>query len=219
MSSIDPTRKHPSYWTLSHRWGDPNRILQLNKDTAPRLYGGISLEELSPTFRDTVLLVHRLGYSYLWIDSLCIFQDSITEWQAEADNMIDVYRNSLCNISVTAASSNPSTEGLFRPRKLSPRLLYPFGGAARVADDLIGTPWIAWTDSMWEDEIESAPLNTRGWVVQERFLAPRAVHFAENQIYWECLESTHCEADPEGRLPSSTGWVKGGINARSYSWP
>lgn len=57
-----------------------------------------------------------------------------------------------------------------------------------------------WNGSLWSDEIESTPLSTRGWVVQERFLAPRVLHFTDNQIYWECPESECCETDPTGDL-------------------
>jgi hypothetical protein len=36
---------------------------------------------------------------------------------------------------------------------------------------------------LWPSE---GPLNKRGWVFQERTLAPRIVHFTKNQVFWEC---------------------------------
>ncbi|KAI0843895.1 HET-domain-containing protein [Daldinia vernicosa] len=190
---------YPAYWTLSHRWGDPSKINQLCKETEHQLRAGIPLDELSPTFRDATLFVHRLGYRYLWIDSLCIFQDSEVDWQREADIMADVYRNSFCNISAISPSIDPSLGGLFRQRMDNARFLYPFktniGIRVRSPSELDYGPWIAWNDSIWIDEIESAALHTRGWVVQERFLSTRIIHFTRNQIYWECLGCTHCEAD------------------------
>ncbi|KAK7413623.1 hypothetical protein QQX98_007486 [Neonectria punicea] len=194
---------YPAYWTLSHRWGDPDLIPRLLLTTERRFRDGISLDDLSPTFRDAALLVRRLGQRYLWIDSLCIFQDSLSEWQQEAKVMVDVYRHSLCNISAIAASSDPASSGLFRSRKLDTRLLFPFktdGKLLERSGNVADGPWIFWNDSVWADEVESAPLSTRGWGVQERFLAPRVVHFTENQVYWECLESMWCEADPTGEL-------------------
>ncbi|KAH6868878.1 heterokaryon incompatibility protein-domain-containing protein [Thelonectria olida] len=194
---------YPAYWTLSHRWGDPERIPRLLQITEHRFRGGIPLDDLSPTFRDAALLVRRLGYRYIWIDSLCIFQDSLSEWQQEAKAMVNVYRHSLCNISAIAPSSDPANTGLFRTRRLDPRLLFPFKVDKKLLErsgKVVDGPWIVWNDSFWTDEVETAPLSTRGWVVQERFLAPRIIHFTENQIYWECLESMYCEADPTGEL-------------------
>lgn len=100
-------RRYPKYWTLSHRWGDPGRIKQLRKSTERQLRDGISLDSLSPTFRDAVVLVHGLGYKYLWIDSLCIFQDSHSDWQQEANNMVGIYRHSFCNIAAISSSHEP----------------------------------------------------------------------------------------------------------------
>ncbi|KAI1390228.1 ER membrane protein SH3-domain-containing protein [Hypoxylon trugodes] len=184
----------PIYWSLSHRWGDPTKIRQLLKTTESELRKGISLDDVSPTFRDAALLVHRLGHRYIWIDSLCIFQDSASDWQKEAGTMKDVYRNSFCNISAICSSFDPTSTGLFGTRMAKSRLLYPF------VVNLTNGPWIVWNDSIWFDDVNGAPLSTRGWVVQERFLSPRIVHFTKNQMYWECLESTHCETDPTGSL-------------------
>jgi hypothetical protein len=117
--------------------------------------------------------------------------------------MVDVYRHSLCNISAIGPSSDPANTGLFRTRRLDARLLFPFKVDKKLPErsgEVVGGPWIVWNDSFWTDEVETAPLSTRGWVVQERFLAPRIIHFTENQVYWECLESMSCEADPTGGL-------------------
>ncbi|PCD34785.1 hypothetical protein AU210_007381 [Fusarium oxysporum f. sp. radicis-cucumerinum] len=199
----DLCRGYPAYWTLSHRWGDPELIQQLSQSTENQLRSGMGVSDLSPTFRDSCLLVRRMGYRYIWIDSLCIFQDSLSEWQQEAKAMVDVYRHSFCNISAIGASSNPSSVGLFSRRRLPLRLLFTFQIHGQHLDDERGFrvgPWVVFNDSIWTDDVASTPLSTRGWVVQERFLAPRVLHFTENQIYWECLETTVCEADPSGEL-------------------
>ncbi|EXL98745.1 heterokaryon incompatibility protein-domain-containing protein [Fusarium oxysporum II5] len=197
------SRGYPAYWTLSHRWGDPELIQQLSQSTENELRFGMGVSDLSPTFRGACLLVRRMGYEYIWIDSLCIFQDSLSEWQQEAKAMVDVYRYSFCNISAIGASSNPSSVGLFSRRRLPLRLLFPFQIHGQHLDDERGFrvgPCVVFNDSIWTDDVASTPLSTRGWVVQERFLAPRVLHFTENQIYWECLETTVCEADPSGEL-------------------
>ncbi|KAI0096298.1 heterokaryon incompatibility protein-domain-containing protein [Nemania sp. FL0031] len=190
---------YPPYWTLSHRWGDPKNILQLTKNTEKDFHRSIPVNNLSPTFRDAALVVRRLGFRYIWIDSLCIFQDSLADWHREANDVVNIYRSSFCNISAIGASHSSLEEGLFRERRLARRLLYPFVVKAnlRSANE---TSWMVWNDSVWDDEVEGAPLSTRGWVVQERFLATRVVHFTENQIFWECLHSIHCSVDPDSCL-------------------
>lgn len=38
-------------------------------------------------------------------------------------------------------------------------------------------------------KVEAAPLNQRGWVLQERLLSPRILSFGTSRIDWECKES------------------------------
>ncbi|EKG21495.1 Heterokaryon incompatibility [Macrophomina phaseolina MS6] len=52
--------------------------------------------------------------------------------------------------------------------------------------------------SLWDDMVEQAPVNTRGWVYQERLLAPRILHFCDGQITWECSERNCTERYPDG---------------------
>ncbi|KAF5529098.1 heterokaryon incompatibility protein [Fusarium napiforme] len=59
--------------------------------------------------------------------------------------------------------------------------------------------WIV-DNELWDDDIENAPLQSRGWVFQERFLSPRILHFAERQIAWECSEISALEMFPK-RVP------------------
>jgi hypothetical protein len=45
----------------------------------------------------------------------------------------------------------------------------------------------------FENDVEGSQLNTRAWVMQERVLAQRTIHFSNNQAYWECGEGVYCE--------------------------
>lgn len=53
---------------------------------------------------------------------------------------------------------------------------------------------------MLEEPLPSRPLNQRGWVLQEKLLAPRTISFGKVQIRWESLEGDASEAFP-GREP------------------
>ncbi|UPK92238.1 hypothetical protein LCI18_003173 [Fusarium solani-melongenae] len=42
--------------------------------------------------------------------------------------------------------------------------------------------------NLWKP-VDQSEINKRGWVLQERLLSPRTVHFAAEALYWECRES------------------------------
>ncbi|TAQ91312.1 hypothetical protein B7494_g294 [Chlorociboria aeruginascens] len=42
-------------------------------------------------------------------------------------------------------------------------------------------------------DVEDSVLNSRGWVLQERALSRRILHFSDTQTYWECGVGVHCE--------------------------
>jgi hypothetical protein len=46
--------------------------------------------------------------------------------------------------------------------------------------------------------IENSPLCKRAWVLQERFLAPRTLHFEATQLFWECRQIQAPEMYPHG---------------------
>ena len=180
------------YMTLSHCWGS-SRFLRLTTSTRDRLQKGFNLADLPPTFQDAIMVTRNLGINFLWIDALCIIQDSIVDWQHEATLMSQVYSNSICNIS--ALDAHDSTGGLFFDRetsnvphctleicrKFKRKRLYEF----------------AYTD-FWSDSVQHAPLTRRAWVLQERLLAPRVLHFGKRQLLWECNELRACEVYPRG---------------------
>jgi hypothetical protein len=152
---------------------------------------GIPLDTLPKTFQEAIAITRHLNQKFLWIDSLCIIQDSARDWEVESATMESVYRFSLLNIAATASSNG--TGGCFRERN-------PLLAQICVIED------VEWTwspgkhylyDSMlWSMGMKYAPLNNRAWVVQERFLAPRILHFGENQLYWECNQKDSCETFP-----------------------
>ena len=61
-------------------------------------------------------LCKRLELRYIWIDSLCIIQDSPEDWDFEARRMSDVYSLALFNIAATRAKDG--TVGCFARRSL-----------------------------------------------------------------------------------------------------
>ena len=179
--------------TLSHCWGK-SEFLKLTKATSQRLRDGFSrVDTLSKTFQDAITICQELEVKYLWIDSLCIFQDSPKDWQCEAAQMGQVYGNSLCNIAATGASNDE--EGCFRDRDAS---LLQRCIIKSEFDNRNNKTWEIIHEEFWETRINQAPLNRRGWVMQERWLSPRVLHYGRDQLLWECRELDACETYPDG---------------------
>lgn len=183
------------YITLSYCWGGGAPFV-LTMENLEMTMRGIEIEMLSKTIADAVMITRRLGYRYLWVDSLCIIQNSTEDWKAEAARMGEVYSNSTVTISATSASD--STQGcLFERAPLSYLPLKVRGSWSNgiyVARDRNSRQ----TRTIFKDYISKAPLNTRGWVVQERMLSQRILHFTSQGIFWECNKCRKSESAPEG---------------------
>ena len=131
----------------------------------------INFSHLPQTFRDAMEVAQRLGIRYLWIDSLCIIQDSVEDWQKESATMSQVYSNGVVNIC--AVASRNSTEGIFYTRNTvcsrPVHMQVSFEGAVQKR---------TFCDAdLWLEGVDEAPLNRRAWVMQERLLSKRNLCF------------------------------------------
>jgi hypothetical protein len=184
------------YTTLSHCWGQYMPI-KLERRTLQAFLDGIDVGRLPPTFQQAIMLTKSLGIEYIWIDSLCIIQDDDTDWANECTRMTSVYMNSFVNIGANAAGD--SRGGLFQQRSwksvnpLSVNLTYIPTGWYRK-------PVVLWPNPGIGALLDNAPLGDRGWIVQERLLAPRTVHFLKHKVVWECDECQASETDVTGKL-------------------
>lgn len=178
----------PKYVALSHRWTtDTPRLLQgnyLDLQTDQRD------EVLPQSYQDVFVLCRGLEIQYVWIDSLCIFQDSADDFLREAATMKEVYANAFCTFSV--CWEFPC--GFLRPRE--PRAL------ARWIDydkDSVLTDRYVFVkdDRELQKAISRTPVNQRGWVLQEQLLSPRVLYLGNDQIYWQCDDTSLCETAPE----------------------
>ena len=98
-ADIEP---RPDYLTLSHCWGR-TKIIQLLRKNLKAFHASLPRSRLSATFQDAITITQGLGYRFLWIDSLCIVQDSPEDWESESALMGDIYRGSVCTISALGA--------------------------------------------------------------------------------------------------------------------
>lgn len=186
-------QKPVRYAALSHCWGgvQPLKLLQGN---IQMLESGIPLGDLPRSFQDAAHTARRLGILYIWIDSLCIIQDSLEDWNIESPLMNLVYGGSVLNIA--AAASNDCTGGLFQNRPSS--YLGPCLLSVADQDEVSSLRYQLSDEKIWDAQFESARLNTRAWIVQERMLSSRTLAFTKTQLFWECRCSRACEEFTSG---------------------
>jgi hypothetical protein len=56
-------------------------------ETEYRFHEGIEVADLPKAFQEAVMITRKLGYKYMWIDSLCIIQASARDWEVQAKVM------------------------------------------------------------------------------------------------------------------------------------
>ena len=180
------------YIALSHCWGMTKPAI-LKKNMLRTMIRGIDWSRLPKTFQDAMVITRRLGFRYLWIDSLCIMQDSLEDWSKESGNMQNVYVN--CVLTIAASWGRDGGTGLFVERK--PLNQQP----CRIFRNACSGSYIQpnMTDvSKAAKRHNTESLEERAWAVQERFLPARLLSYRSFELQWNCLEIHGSESWPTG---------------------
>jgi hypothetical protein len=202
------------YIALSHCWGG-KRSLCTSKETLNMHAQGIHFSHFPKTFQHAILICRGLGVDYLWIDSLCIIQDSEEDWALQAARMTDVYSNSWITVAADAAIN--SNDGIINDerRKIKVKRFKCPGLGTQDSVVCIRKKGFGLQDSFnhhcWTGPTRS-PLSLRGWVLQESVLAPRILHFTVEELTWECNTQSRCECQVQPHHFSSELPIKAYIN-------
>ena len=186
-----------SYIAMSHSWGGIITLVTEEKSLVERKKG-IEPSTLPRSFRDAIHITRKLGIRYLWIDSLCIIQDSAIDWEIEASRMSEVYKNALLTIAATGAEN--SLAGCFMKRPISS--MAPIQLELTLDGGQISQVYL-WPSSCkpidpFRVEVDMGPLSKRAWVLQERILSRRTLHYGKTQILWECQQESLAEDGSRG---------------------
>ncbi|KAH3946152.1 hypothetical protein HBH53_137590 [Parastagonospora nodorum] len=184
------------YACLSHCWGSGEGVVKtFAKNLQAHLSIGVELDSLPLTFKDAVDTCRRLCIDYLWIDSLCIIQDSDEDWRFQAALMADVYENA--RVTIAAAAAHDPGKGCFQKTHRSclgqPLPEYP-GVCIRCMPERPSESATQW------------PLQLRGWVFQELCLSPRIIHFGTQEVEWQCRSTYERESRPNLK-PYNFPWI------------
>ncbi|KAF2005674.1 HET-domain-containing protein, partial [Amniculicola lignicola CBS 123094] len=156
-----------TYLSLSHCWGT-TKFMTTTKANMQDMLISVPIANLSQSFQDAFYILAELGFQYIWIDSLCIVQDDLEDWERESKKMGDVYLSAICNLSASGFENG----------------VHGFLPNLRISDP---TP-----------PISTGPLSGRGWVLQEQVLASRTLHFGDEQLSWNCNATSVSETWPLG---------------------
>lgn len=189
------------YAALSYCWGPGTQVktLQGNLEEHKR---SIGVARLPQTIQDAIRATRELGIRYLWVDALCIIQDSPNDdWPREAARMPEIYKNAM--VTISAAAATDTTQGFLGDRQ--PVLLSSIQSSRLpvykyVSDDdqdetlanfeLVGEIFLAGDAKLGYDvkEFRDEAINTRAWCLQESWLSPRLLVFGSGLPRWICLE-------------------------------
>jgi hypothetical protein len=182
------------YCALSHCWGGASDILILKTSNIKELMVMIDSTALAKSFQDAITITHALGIEFLWIDCLCIIQDSKEDWLRESMRMGHIYEGATCTI-MSAAARDPHG-GLFQTR--NPLAYSPFRLCGLGSDETFVMP--QGSKGKLEEVLKDAPLQKRAWTFQESYLSPRKLYFGPNGMYWSCFSGEATEIDPNGKV-------------------
>lgn len=192
------------YIALSHCWDlTMPETGRTTSKTLERHKLCIRAQDLPLTFRDFVGVARRLGIRHVWIDSLCIIQDSREDWEKEAAQMADVYSNAIFTVAASASADGRGGCHVHDDvRSFGPvDFEYPVDPDTNPtnADLTNNNPTNINPENqvfrLWSRDtypvgqiLGQDPLMKRGWTLQERELSPRVIHYSRDTIRWECCE-------------------------------
>lgn len=186
VSTLSDKSKPLSYWALSYLWGGVEQF-SLTKNYCETLHQPGSLESAIPigalpkTIMDAIKLCQDAGQQYLWVDSLCILQDS-PEKHAQITAMNIIYNRA--ELVLISSHGKNSRSGLLPKRR-------DVNNETRI-EKVRGLQFAA-CRSLWVqvNEVSQSPWQRRGWTLQEYALSRRAAIFTETDIIFTCDDAVY----------------------------
>lgn len=168
-----------TYVALSHVWGG-----EISYKLKMKLLEGwtrsIDVNELPRIFQDAITVTRNLGLRYLWIDALCIVQDSPKDWQQESSRMGSVFKNAFLTL---ATSATAQSQNGFLTRESTCR-------SSLRLETLSANGQSCGYEYLRREVTPQGEINTRGWCLQENILSTRILTFTPDECFSNVEEST-----------------------------
>jgi Heterokaryon incompatibility protein (HET) len=201
---------------LSHRWtaGKTPNWVTTTSNVKERCKG-LDVKDLPKSIQDAIKVTRKLTLQYLWVDSLCILQDSAVDWDIESSKMVNVYSEAY--ITLFADRARDDEEGFLGPRTFQDNEPLTLSlriqpGHDKTLPVLIRTPAMySYSAHDFNHTVEKSILSERGWILQERLMSRRILHFGSEQTCWECRATVDQE---DGMVTNGRReWLTGAHNA------
>ena len=186
------------YAALSYRWSRNRQHITL-RNYVEAYADNIPLGNLPATLLDAIGITHALGLQYIWIDCLCIIQDSLRDWELECEQMSNIFANA--TVTLAASSAAHADHGMLRSRSPLIGSSYCYLTFRDVSGFPSGRVKVMYARESFEGSrliqpLRRPPLDDRGWTLQERILSTRVLSFEDDKMWWDCtscrrIESSH----------------------------
>ncbi|KAK2486202.1 hypothetical protein H9L39_00129 [Fusarium oxysporum f. sp. albedinis] len=179
------------YTALSYCWGGDLKtcLRESNKDSYRT---EIPWDKIPRTIHDAILTSQKLGIGFIWVDSLCIIQDSkADDKNIEIGQMTQVYTHAA--FTIAARSAPDAHTGFLHERSLpSGTTIVDF-----CSEDGKTRQCTLTFESAAKDE-DANVLDTRGWTLQEYLMSRRLLIIGSWTTTWSCRKE---------RVGNCDGWT------------
>lgn len=184
LDPLDPRLHVPTpgtcefYVALSYVWGEDQPYKTTTSNLSSYL-ASIDRAALPQTILDAIACTRALGLRFLWIDALCILQDSDDDKFRELAQMRHIYRNAY--VTTIAATAPRVSTGFLQDRSPPPPSVpLPF---VCPSDESIGRVGTMFVREPRVENMSSDPINSRAWCLQERLLPQRSLIYSSTLQY------------------------------------
>jgi hypothetical protein len=147
----------------------------------------LDLPKIPKTILDAMALCRDIKCPFLWVDSLCIEQDSGDDKHRQISAMAEVYSQSfLAIIACAGADANAGLAPYGKPGR-NPSISYLVRKSSKGTFVASLSPQIA------AQEIARSVWASRGWTLQEYALARRVLFFTGSYTFLRCEKGLWCE--------------------------
>jgi hypothetical protein len=185
------------YVALSYTWGKATvfatkkaHIKILQAPNGVQKY----MDHIPRAVKESIELVRYLGLRYIWVDSLCIVQDSRDSLELNLNMMDQIYGNA--HFTLCAADNPDATAGLValdRSNQLEfPKIPVPQRLKQRI--ERYSPDVRLMVSQLAESYVRKTRWSTRAWTFQERVLSRRCLIFAQGQVFFQCRSTAMSEA-------------------------
>ncbi|KAK9788205.1 putative Heterokaryon incompatibility domain-containing protein [Seiridium cardinale] len=177
---------HARYVALSYCWGPAqyNTLTTIEANYHQHCLE-IPVAKTAKTLRDAMLVTRQLGLQYLWIDALCIIQDSDSDKDLQISKMRSIFENAFITI-VAAAGENASSGFLEMPTQQNDIAFQLPYRHPEDEEGSMGTIYAIEADT--KQSMKDQPINLRAWTLEERLLSRRKIIYFEDRVAWECYD-------------------------------